>query len=358
MTQALSRVPHCRPTVASIWRNYVPRLHFLKAVVAATAFLFALPATAQTLTRVVPGLSAIEVADDGAPVVIDASGGRKRVHVVAGQITLGVAGSRIAKRAPDGALPDGVVAVGDDGRLAWLDQPTDRYRHGVLGDAIEAGGLTVQHPSGKRATLTLAPDAVFEDRYPRFADMDGDGVDEILVVKAYAASGGALALISVGDDDSLPTIVAEGPAIGTANRWLNPVGVGDVDGDGRMEALVVVTPHIGGTLTAYEWQGDKLVIDHEIYGFSNHAIGSRELALSAVVDLNGDGIAEALVPDARRNAMRVVAFDRDKPRMVDQINTPGQVGHRVVLHDVDGDSVPDITFGTDDGHVIVWRRGL
>ena len=34
-------------------------------------------------------------------------------------------------------------------------------------------------------------------------------------------------------------------------RWLNPVGVPDLDGEERAEIAAVITPHIGGTLKVY-----------------------------------------------------------------------------------------------------------
>ena len=73
--------------------------------------------------------------------------------------------------------------------------PTGRYGHGVIGDAIEASGLGVMDDRGVLLDLQLPADSVFEDRYPRFADPDGDGIDEILLVRSYLDLGAALAVI-------------------------------------------------------------------------------------------------------------------------------------------------------------------
>ena len=52
---------------------------------------------------------------------------------------------------PEGALPDGRVATGThDIARAWLAEPTTRYDHGILGDKIEAGSLTIETRDGKR----------------------------------------------------------------------------------------------------------------------------------------------------------------------------------------------------------------
>ena len=65
---------------------------------------------------------------------------------------------------PEGALPDGRVAIGThDIARAWLAEPTDRYDHGILGDKIEAGGLVIETRDGKQQTVRLKNDAVFED---------------------------------------------------------------------------------------------------------------------------------------------------------------------------------------------------
>ena len=332
-------------------------IRFSGAVIIMAALSFASHSSAEMTTFPVPkGISSIEQDQGGNPVVVDGQGARHIVLLKEGRIQLTAAASRPDANLPEGALPDAVIAVSKNGDRAWLAEPTKRYRHGVLGDGIEAGALVYETKGGATRTLTLSEDAVFEDRYPRFADMDGDGDQEILVVKAYENAGGALVLI---DPSRNPlTITAEADAIGTPNRWLNPVGMGDVDGDGRAEVLVVITPHIGGTLTAYEWRGDRLVKDHAIYGFSNHAIGARELALSAVEDLNGDGIAEAIVPSASRRVMTIVRFDGAEPNVIAKVSPDGGVAHRLVVHDLDGDQRPELIWGSGDGAIIVWQPKL
>jgi hypothetical protein len=93
-------------------------------------------------------------------------------------------------------------------------------------------------------------------------------------------------------------------------RWLNPVGVADLDGDGLAEIAAVITPHVGGTLKVYRRREGKLVEIAALPGFSNHVLGSRELALSAPVSIAGSSFV--LVPDTARVNLRVIALAGDR----------------------------------------------
>ena len=314
--------------------------------------------------QIVPGLTAIETAADGAPVLIDKTGNRLRVRIRDGAVELQPMPALARPALPPGALPDAVVSrrETEQGSLsAWLDQPTARYGHAVLGDSIEAGGLSIKYADGIAQTLTLPVSRVFEDRFVRFTDYLHDGRPVLMTVTSYLDSGAALTLVDPGASGGPgPSVIAEAAPIGIANRWLNPVGAADVDGDGRIEFLAVVTPHIGGALTAYEHVSGRLVVKYSLDGFSNHAYGSRELGLSGVADLDtpGDGIAEVVVPDAARNAMTVVRLAGGSPRIVASITSGARIVHRLVVHDLDGDGVPELTFGTDGGGLVVWAPGL
>jgi hypothetical protein len=157
---------------------------------------------------------------------------------------------------PTDALPDGRIAAGKGGiARTWLAEPTARYGHGVLGDAIEAGALVVERRDGKRDIVRLGKDAVFEDLEPRVADL-GDG-EKIVVVKSYLAAGAALAVI--GERDGRFAILAETPPIGTPNRWLNPAGIADFSGEGAVEIALVRMPHALGRLELWRWSAGKLI---------------------------------------------------------------------------------------------------
>ncbi|SLN57961.1 FG-GAP repeat protein [Oceanibacterium hippocampi] len=283
--------------------------------------------------------------------------GTARYRVVIRDFALALEPAGAAPVAPDGddeILPDGTVRAAR-GRLvaAWLAEPTDRYRHGVLGDAIEAGALHARLADGTVVAFRLDDGSVFEDLYPRPVDIDGDGNDELLTVRSYPDRGAALVLLGLAG--SALDLIAEGPAIGQPNRWLDPVGMGDFDGDGRSELAAVLTPHIGGVLTVYRRDGARLVPRYRAEGYSSHRIGSRVLGQSAVLDVDGDGVDDIVLPDATRRAMRVVSFPEGRFRELGHVAHDAEIVSDIATGDIDGDGIRDVAYVLGDGTLVVLK---
>lgn len=153
---------------------------------------------------------------------------------------------------------------------AKFEGPTDRYGHGVLGDAIEYTELVIVTEDWAHRTqyrLRLPDDHVFEDLAPRLWDITGDGMPEVVVIETDMARGGSLAVYDQTGK------IAETPHIGRTNRWLAPIGAADFDGDGRMEVAFVDRPHLAKLVRVFEWDGAALVLEAELQGFTNHRIG-------------------------------------------------------------------------------------
>ncbi len=260
----------------------------------------------------------------------------------------------VLARPPD-ALPDARPGQGaNDIAEAWLIGPSVRYDHGILGDAIEASGLRVVLRDGKVLEYGLDEDSVFEDLMPRIADLDGDGRDEVIVVRTYLNAGAALAVFGVTGDRV--QIRAETPPIGRPHRWLNPVGVGDFDGDGAQEIAYVETPHIGGILRIVSLREGRLLEEAAEHGFSNHAIGSRALGLSAILDVDGDGRDDILVPANGRKSLRIVSFSDGTFRELGAIAHPAAIVSDFEIADRDGNGRVDVTYGLADGSLVVLNR--
>lgn len=255
-------------------------------------------------------------------------------------------------RAPSG-LPDGCLARGTgDVAAAWYTEPTTRYAHAILGDAIEAGALTVRASNGTQTTLTLPDDLVFEDRIPHLADLDGDGRTEIVTIRSSTRLGGSVAVYGLRGQ----AIVELGatPFIGRSNRWLNIAGIADFLGRGDLQVAFVETPHIGGTLKLAVFDGQSMRVIAQRGGFSNHAIRSREQRLSAVADIDGDGTMDLALPDARRETLRLVRFEAGNVVPIASIALPGQVV-LPVLSEGAGDTVRFVT-GLSNGTVVSVGR--
>lgn len=235
------------------------------------------------------------------------------VHVTAAEIRIEPAS--VASVAPAAAryqnqLPHSRVARGEhDIAVAYLANPTERYRHGVLGDRLEGASMIVYTRDSQRMQLDLPKDRVFEDLEPRLADLDDDARDEIIVVESDARLGASLAVYGLRDGRLMP--LSRGPFIGTANRWLNPLGIGDFDGDGRADLAAVVTPHIGGVLKVYRYTPGALTLIAETDGVSTHRHGSTELGMGAVVSVKS-GAARLLVPDNTHRRLRLLAIKHGK----------------------------------------------
>ena len=129
----------------------------------------------------------------------------------------------------------------------------------MFGDELEASRLVVETAEGEQVEVVLPVNRVFEDVEPRLADVNGDNSDEIIVVESDVQLGASLAVYGIVEG-RLEQIAAT-PFIGKPHRWLNPVGVGDFDGDGHADIALVATPHIGGILRLYRLnRGDPFFI--------------------------------------------------------------------------------------------------
>jgi len=204
---------------------------------------------------------------------------------------------------------------------ARYETPVARYGHFAPGRPHEYARVTATTDSGRSLELQLPEDEVFEDPAPRLVRLAASEPAELLAIVSRRQDGSRVVMIRLNDDRL--EVSAETPAIGAPMRWLNPVGVVDLDGDGRSEIAIVTTPHIGGTLRVYRRSGKRLVEIAALAGFSNHVYGSPELGLSAPVSLAGR--MRLLVPDATRRYLRIVALEGGRLVEVGRCALPGQV---------------------------------
>lgn len=155
---------------------------------------------------------------------------------------------------------------------AQLVAPTDRYAHAVLGDALEWGGLHLTLSGERQMRFTLPDSHVFEDITARLGDFDGDGRAEVMVVETSISQGAALAIYDTTGRRAATAY------IGQTHRWLAPAGWGDFDGDGRIEIAYVDRPHLAQELVFVRFVGGQLTEIARAPGFSNHRIGDSHIS--------------------------------------------------------------------------------
>lgn len=189
----------------------------------------------------------------------------------------------VVARASLNTLPDAEIVQADltgDGasELIILSDPTERYAHAVLGDALEASTVSVFSKGLEPlASYTLEAPFVFEQRrvLPFEFRQAGENRQGLLATRSSNATGAGVVLLAM--DDGKLEILAEAQPIGTGFRWLNAFAAADGS------AYAVRTPHIGGPLQRYRFNGETLEIESFDLGVTNHIYGQRNLDLGVLL---------------------------------------------------------------------------
>ena len=254
-------------------------------------------------------------------------------------------------------LPDGRVDTTEergDIEEAWYSEPTRRYRHGVLGDAIEAAALKVRTFRGETYTFRLPSTEVFEDITPRIADLDGDGTNEVISILSSRQDGASVAVFGLVGNAFVKK--AQSKFIGRSNRWLNIAGIDHFASRRAKQIAIVETPHLAGVfkLLFISTTSSQLLSNTRVPGFSNHQIGSRELRLSAVGNLDNDGLADLVLPSLDRRLLYIISPTRRGVKLLSRIELPARVNRAIALKG-EGDSL-ELTVGLDDGKRYVVKQ--
>lgn len=232
-------------------------------------------------------------------VIAVAAGNAGRHHVI--RLEPGLGGWIETARSAAAVLPDarpiqfdpsGTVSD-ENGHVAVFGGPdAARYRHGVLGDDVEATSVLVleRHGLEPLASLELPAPFVFEDIAPR--PIAWRGGRALLTVRS-GPQGAQLAVVAPDPRRSARmALAALGEPLGVARRWMAP----STDG---VQLWAVHTPHIGGVLHRYQADGDRLVGTPIARDVANHSIGQRDLDTSAWV------AGRCAVPSQDRRRLRV-----------------------------------------------------
>ena len=192
-------------------------------------------------------------------------------------------------------LPD-AIPVFDDGAEYVLTDPTDVYKHGVLGDTIEASSLTIIDEEGIRK-IDFTPQ-VFEGLFPLVTDFNGDGRKEIIATLSGNGSGAQLAVFNhtggrIASSDVLPS------------GWRHALSVAEFGPNGELELIDIAMPHVRREVEFFQLKNGELVKVASIKGYSTHRSGSRNLGLFGVIE--EDGRFLLIVPTADFNSIAAIS---------------------------------------------------
>lgn len=250
------------------------------------------------------------------------------------------------------ALPDARILVDEHDRLLLLSGPTTRYGHGVLGDTIEASSITLVEtaPDPRVAqVIEIPPPRVVEGIAPLWVDWDEDGTREIIVTLSDADNGAQIVVYDENGDK-----VAAGPAIGQGYRWRHQLSVAPFGPEGQLELVDVLTPHIGGVVEFYRWNGDALEIVARLPGYTSHVMGTRNLDMAVAADVDGDGRTELIVPDQQRHGLHALAHTADGVAVLWSAPADGKIITNVAAA-THADGGLAVGVGKQEGVLRVWQ---
>lgn len=237
-------------------------------------------------------------------------------------------------------------------KYAWLYQQTLDYDHEILGDAIEAKSIAVKLQNNEKLTYRLDDNHVFEDLKVRLYDIDEDNQDELFVIKSHLDKGASLAVYKV--EDNVLNQVATSGYLNRTYRWLNVIGFGDFDGNGIKNIAIVKTPHIGGYLTIYEYKNHQLKEKYKRYGFTNHYIGSRELNMAAVSDLDNDKIDEIILPKMNGKNIKILNYKNRRYHELQTIKNEAKINSAILVKDLDNDGFKEIIYTLKNKKLVIY----
>lgn len=206
--------------------------------------------------------------------------------------------------------PDSRIVLSDMGLLAVYANHSDaRYSTGVLGDHIEGHSLLmVDIGFGELVgQITLPEPQVFEGIAPFWADVNGDGIPDIVTTVSDDRGGPR---IRAYQPDG--TLVAEGPAVGRGGYWRHQLAWANFGFNGEMLLAEVLTPHHGGIVGFFRYDGNgRFERVGRADGYTSHVMNTRNLDMVIAGDFDGDGQAELILPDQERQTLISLALDAD-----------------------------------------------
>lgn len=254
------------------------------------------------------------------------------------------------------AQPDARMVMNGIGQVAVYVNATDqRYVHGIMGDRLEGATLLILDTKDSEirvlARVDLPGEDVYEGIAPFWADIDGDGAEDLVTTVSNSTSGSRIRAY-LWDGNKIKQEV-DGLAIGQGNRWQHQLTAQALGPNGEIEIADVLTPHIGGTLRFYQFDGASLNVVASFPSVTTHSIGSRNLDQTAIGDFNGDGQPEVLVMSLDRNHVIGVQHTENGAEEVWRLDAGGEIITNFSPVEL-LDNRLGLAVGTANGNLRIW----
>ena len=84
-------------------------------------------------------------------------------------------------------------------------------------------------------------------------------------------------------------------------------------------------------------------------------MGSREMGLSAIINVNHNGFPDIVLPDANRSALTAITFVGGTSQIISRTPLSGQFSSGLYVTDLDRDGKPEILFATKNQTLTLLR---
>ncbi|MCP4363261.1 MAG: hypothetical protein GY796_35115, partial [Chloroflexi bacterium] len=147
---------------------------------------------------------------------------------------------------------------------------------------------------------------------------------------------------------------AQGAAVGQGNRWRHQIAVAPFGPNGEMELAAVLTPHIGGTVEFYQWDGAQLPVVAQIPGYTSHVIETNNLDMALAGDFNGDGRVELLLPSQNHSQLGGIQRTADGAEASYHLDVNGEVITNLAGVTMSGGETA-VGLGRSDNTLRIWQ---